>query len=103
MLIPRAILVTRKPLQRALPVRSMSWVAIPGHVCATTKYCGVTACGLWAVMDFPSSVALHLRGVTLAGIDSVMCPTPDRLGHGDVWVLDPDIEKLGVISREIGS
>jgi acrylyl-CoA reductase (NADPH) len=32
-------------------------------------------------MDFPSSVApFILRGVRLLGIDSVMCPMPDRPG-----------------------
>lgn len=74
------------------------------NVCATTKYRGVvTACGLAGGMDFPSSVApFILRGVTLAGIDSVMCPTPDRLEAWRRLGSDLDIEKLGVISREIG-
>lgn len=51
------------------------------NVCATTKYRGVvTACGLAGGMDFPATVApFILRGVTLVGIDSVMCPRPDRL------------------------
>ena len=51
------------------------------NVCATTKYRGVVAaCGLAAGMDFPATVApFILRGVTLAGIDSVMCPRADRL------------------------
>jgi acrylyl-CoA reductase (NADPH) len=74
------------------------------NVCATTKYRGVvTACGLAGGMDFPSSVApFILRGVTLAGIDSVMCPTPDRLEAWRRLGCDLDIESLGVISREIG-
>lgn len=74
------------------------------NVCATTKYRGaVTACGLAGGMDFPSSVApFILRGVTLVGIDSVMCPTPDRLEAWRRLGCDLDIEKLGVISREIG-
>lgn len=74
------------------------------NVCATTKYRGVvTACGLAGGMDFPSSVApFILRGVTLAGIDSVMCPTPYRLEAWQRLGSDLDIEKLGVISREIG-
>lgn len=74
------------------------------NICATTKYRGVvTACGLAGGMDFPSSVApFILRGVTLAGIDSVMCPTPDRLEAWRRLGSDLDIEKLGVISREIG-
>lgn len=74
------------------------------NVCATTQYRGVvTACGLAGGMDFPSTVApFILRGVTLAGIDSVMCPTPDRLEAWRRLGEDLDIEKLGVISREIG-
>lgn len=74
------------------------------NVCATTKYRGVvTACGLAGGMDFPSSVApFILRGVTLVGIDSVMCPTADRLEAWRRLGNDLDIEKLGAISREIG-
>lgn len=74
------------------------------NVCATTKYRGVvTACGLAAGMDFPASVApFILRGVTLAGIDSVMCPLGDRLLAWQRLGTDLDIEKLGKISQEIG-
>jgi acrylyl-CoA reductase (NADPH) len=74
------------------------------NICATTKYRGVvTACGLAGGMDFPSSVApFILRGITLVGIDSVMCPTPDRLQAWRRLGNDLDIQKLGVISREIG-
>lgn len=51
------------------------------QVCAQSRYRGVvTACGLAGGMDFPSSVApFILRGVTLVGIDSVMCPRPERV------------------------
>ena len=47
---------------------------------AQTKYGGaVAACGLAQGMDLPASVApFILRGVTLAGVDSVMCPAPRR-------------------------
>lgn len=47
---------------------------------AQTRYGGVvTACGLAQGMDLPGSVApFILRGVTLAGIDSVMAPRPLR-------------------------
>ena len=50
------------------------------NVCAGTRYGGtVAACGLAQGMGFPSSVApFILRGVTLAGIDSVMCPKAIR-------------------------
>lgn len=74
------------------------------NVCATTKYRGVvTACGLAAGMDFPSSVApFILRGVTLAGVDSVMCPRVDRLQAWQRLGTDLDIEKLEEISRIVG-
>jgi acrylyl-CoA reductase (NADPH) len=65
------------------------------NVCASMKYGGtVAACGLAQGMDFPASVApFILRGITLAGIDSVMRPLPDRI---EAWqrladILDPDI------------
>lgn len=74
------------------------------NVCATTKYRGVvTACGLAAGMDFPASVApFILRGVTLVGIDSVMCPRADRLVAWQRLGTDLDIEKLEKISRVVG-
>lgn len=74
------------------------------NVCATTKYRGVvTACGLAAGMDLPATVApFILRGVTLAGIDSVMCPRPDRLQAWQRLETDLDIAKLGNISQEVG-
>lgn len=74
------------------------------NVCATTKYRGVvTACGLAAGMDFQATVApFILRGVTLVGIDSVMCPRVDRLLAWQRLGSDLDIEKLGIISRQVG-
>jgi len=65
------------------------------NVCAGIKYGGVVAaCGLAQGMDLPASVApFILRGVTLAGIDSVMRPLEDRL---EAWqrladILDPEV------------
>lgn len=54
------------------------------NVLAGTRYGGtVAACGLAQGMDLPGSVApFILRGVTLAGVDSVMAPRPVRL---DAW------------------
>jgi len=73
------------------------------NICATTKYRGVvTACGLAGGMDFPATVApFILRGVTLAGIDSVMCPRPDRLEAWRRLGTDLDVSKLEMISTEI--
>ncbi len=74
------------------------------NVCATTKYRGVVAaCGLAAGMDFPATVApFILRGVTLAGGDSVMCPRAERLLAWQRLADDLDVEKLERISREVG-
>jgi acrylyl-CoA reductase (NADPH) len=53
-------------------------------------------------MDFPSSVApFILRGVTLVGIDSVMCPRPDRLVAWERLGRDLDVAKLGLITHEV--
>ncbi len=73
------------------------------NICATTKYRGVvTACGLAGGMDFPATVApFILRGVTLAGIDSVMCPRPDRLEAWRRLGIDLYVSKLEMISTEI--
>ena len=73
------------------------------NVCASTKYRGVvTACGLAGGMDFPATVApFILRGVTLAGVDSVMCPREDRLVAWKRLGTDLDLEKLSVITNEI--
>lgn len=74
------------------------------NICATTKYQGiVTACGLAGGMDFPATVApFILRGVTLVGVDSVMCPRSRRLEAWNRLARDLDISKLAAISSEVG-
>jgi acrylyl-CoA reductase (NADPH) len=51
------------------------------NICASLRYGGtVAACGLAQGMDLPASVApFILRGVTLAGVDSVNAPQAHRL------------------------
>jgi acrylyl-CoA reductase (NADPH) len=73
------------------------------NVCASTRYRGVvTACGLAQGMDFPATVApFILRGVTLAGVDSVMCPRVDRLEAWARLARDLDVSKLDLITHEI--
>lgn len=73
------------------------------NVLASTRYGGsVTACGLAQGMDLPASVApFILRGVNLAGIDSVMRPYADRV---EAWrrlgeLLVP--EQLDAITRTV--
>ncbi|MDC0612667.1 oxidoreductase [Vibrio sp.] len=67
------------------------------NVCAGIKYGGtVAACGLAQGMDFPATVApFILRGVTLVGIDSVMCPNAQRVEawHKIAELLDQEMIK----------
>ncbi|MCJ2074037.1 oxidoreductase [Methylobacterium sp. J-030] len=74
------------------------------NVCAAMKYRGVvTACGLAQGMDLPASVApFILRGVSLIGIDSVMCPRPERIEAWNRLVRDLEPAKLDAITDEIG-
>jgi acrylyl-CoA reductase (NADPH) len=73
------------------------------NVCASMRYRGVvTACGLAAGMDFPSSVApFILRGVTLAGVESVMAPRALREEAWSRLARDLDVAKLDAMTREI--
>ena len=66
------------------------------NVLASTQYGGVVAaCGLAQGMDLPSSVApFILRGVTLAGIESVYCPAPRRTKAWERLARNLDREKL---------
>jgi len=66
------------------------------NVLSQIKYGGtVAACGLAAGMDLPTSVApFILRGVTLAGISSVMAPKARRLEAWARLERDLDTEKL---------
>lgn len=72
-------------------------------ICAASRYRGVvTACGLAGGMDFPSTVApFILRGVTLVGIDSVMCPREERLEAWKRLSQDLDPEAMEAIVSEI--
>jgi len=74
------------------------------NVCAALRYRGVVAaCGLAGGMDFPASVApFILRGITLAGVDSVMCPRADRLEAWRRLSRDLDIGKLETLTEDIG-
>jgi acrylyl-CoA reductase (NADPH) len=71
------------------PLQSTRWIAaidaVGGptlaNVLAQTEYGGVVAaCGLADTADLPATVMpFILRGITLAGINSVYCPSADRL------------------------
>ena len=74
------------------------------NLLSMTKYGGaIAACGLAAGMDLPSSVApFILRGVSLLGIDSVMCPITLRKTAWARLASDLDHGKLAEITHEIG-
>jgi len=74
------------------------------NTCASTKYGGVVAaCGLAQGMDLPGTVApFILRGVTLAGIDSVMRPLKDRIEAWDRLAKVLDANTLENVATEIG-
>ena len=63
----------------------------------------VAACGLAQGMDLPASVApFILRGVTLAGIDSVMAPAPRRREAWARLARDLDPALLETMIDEVG-
>lgn len=94
-----------KPLAKerwAAAIDSVGSHTLANVLAATQRDGVVAACGMAQGLDLPASVApFILRGVTLAGVDSVMCPKPlrqqawQRLGE----LLDSD--RLSRLSRVI--
>lgn len=74
------------------------------NVLAQTRYHGtVAACGLAQGMDLPGSVApFILRGVTLAGIDSVNAPKARRETAWARLAKDLDLAKLETMTKVVG-
>jgi acrylyl-CoA reductase (NADPH) len=74
------------------------------NVLSMTRYGGaIAACGLAGGMDLPASVApFILRGVSLLGIDSVMCPLPLRQQAWRRLETDLDPAMLAAMTSEIG-
>lgn len=93
------------------PLQKERWAAVIDAVgshtlanaCAQTRYGGVVvACGLAQGADFPATVMpFILRGVTLAGIDSVMAPLARRQQAWDRLATDLDTVKLETIVEEV--
>ncbi len=73
------------------------------NVLSMTRYGGaVAACGLAGGMDLPTSVApFILRGVSLLGIDSVMCPLDKRVAAWKRLETDLDRQKLAAMTTDI--
>jgi acrylyl-CoA reductase (NADPH) len=74
------------------------------NVLSMTRYGGaIAACGLAGGMDLPGSVApFILRGVSLLGIDSVMCPLPLRQQAWRRLETDLDRGSIAAMTNEIG-
>ena len=74
------------------------------NVLSMTRYGGaVAACGLAGGTDLPTSVApFILRGVSLIGIDSVMCPLAMRQQAWGRLETDLDQAKIAAMTAEIG-
>lgn len=94
-----------KPLAKerwAAAIDSVGSHTLANVLAATRRDGAVAACGMAQGLDLPASVApFILRGVTLAGVDSVLCPTPLRQ---QAWQrLDEllDGERLSRLSRVI--
>ena len=93
------------------PLQKERWAAVVDAVgshtlanaCAQTRYGGVVAaCGLAQGADFPATVMpFILRGVTLAGIDSVLAPLARRQQAWDRLARDLDPDKLETITEDI--
>ncbi|NCN70289.1 MAG: oxidoreductase [Betaproteobacteria bacterium] len=93
------------------PLQKERWVAVVDAVgshtlanaLAQTRYGGVVAaCGLAQGMDLPTSVMpFILRGVTLAGVDSVMAPLAKRQRAWDRLARDLDLTRLESMVHEV--
>ncbi|MBS0436368.1 MAG: oxidoreductase [Proteobacteria bacterium] len=93
------------------PLQKERWAAVVDAVgshtlanaCAQTRYGGVVAaCGLAQGADLPATVMpFILRGVTLAGVDSVMAPQALRREAWQRLARDLDPQRLETITTEV--
>ena len=105
-------IIDSKQLKEAgKPLQKEQWSAVVdvvgshtlANVCAQTQYGGIVACcGLAQGMDFPATVApFILRGVTLAGIDSVMASYDNRIAAWNLLAQYLDDKILAHIGNTI--
>jgi acrylyl-CoA reductase (NADPH) len=94
-----------KPLAKerwAAAIDSVGSHTLANVLAATQRDGAVAACGMAQGLDLPASVApFILRGVTLAGVDSVMCPKPLREQAWQRLGELMDSERLNKLSRVI--
>jgi len=86
----------------AAAIDSVGSHTLANVLAATQRDGAVAACGMAQGLDLPASVApFILRGVTLAGVDSVMCPKPLRQQAWQRLGELMDSERLSKLSRVI--
>jgi len=94
-----------KPLAKerwAAAIDSVGSQTLANVLAATQRSGAVAACGMAQGLDLPASVApFILRGVTLTGVDSVMCPKPLREQAWQRLGELMDSERLSKLSRVI--
>ncbi|MEQ4585838.1 MAG: MDR family oxidoreductase [Pantoea agglomerans] len=94
-----------KPLAKerwAAAIDSVGSHTLANVLAATQRDGVVAACGMAQGLELPASVApFILRGVTLAGVDSVMCPKPLRQQAWQRLGELMDSERLSKLSRVI--
>lgn len=107
-----ASIVERGELEgKVRPLGKERWAAgidvagstVLANMLASIRYRGAVACcGLAAGMDLPATVApFILRGVSLIGVDSVMCPLAERREAWSRLAKELDLARLEGISTEI--
>jgi acrylyl-CoA reductase (NADPH) len=107
----REIIERKELVGAARPLGQERWAAgidtvgsaTLANVLSMTRYGGaVAACGLAGGMDLPATVApFILRGVSLIGIDSVMCPLERRKEAWRRLASDLDAGRLAAMISEI--
>lgn len=94
-----------KPLQRAsysAVVDSVGGVTLANAIAQTKKAGLVAACGLAGSHDLPTTVMpFILRGVTLAGIDSVWASLDDRADAWRVLARGLDLDMLDSMTQRV--
>ncbi|SMC56042.1 acrylyl-CoA reductase (NADPH) [Desulfocicer vacuolatum DSM 3385] len=97
--------------QKPAPLESQKWAGavdtvgsvVLSRLLSEMKYGGcVAACGLAGGFELNATVMpFILRGVSLKGVDSVSCPTPQRIAAWDRLVTDISHEALDHINKII--
>ena len=105
--LPRADLEgAGRPLQKAVyaaVVDSVGGESLANAIARTQPHGVVTACGLAGSSALPSSVMpFILRGVTLAGIDSVWADADDRADAWRILARGVDLDRLEALTTPVG-